>query len=79
MPPTRGESVAFRALAALLGIVALEAIRYLVFRREYTADPSLWFIIGGAMAFNILPPAARIVANALVLLGQALAPLIAPL
>jgi len=43
-----------------------------------TADPSLWFIIGGAMAFNILPPAARIVANALVLLGQALAPLIAP-
>ena len=69
---------------------------------HYEADPSLWLIIGGSVAFNIwfqwwtlpdtawkvliaaalteagLPPAARIFANAIVVLVKALAPLIAP-
>jgi len=102
LPARQPASLALRVLAALLGIVALEAVRYFAFRSEYQADPSLWFLIAGSIAFNIwfqwwtlpntawkaliaaalteagLPPAARIVAKALVALLKALAPLIAP-
>ena len=104
MPPhrKRQEAVALRLLASLFGIVTLEVIRYYTFRADYETDPSLWLIIGGAIAFNIwfqwwtlpdtrwkallaaalaqvgLPPAARIFANATVVLAKALAPLIAP-
>lgn len=77
-------------------------IRYFTFSSEYEADPSLWLIIAGSVAFNVwfqwwtlpdtawkaliaaalaeagLPPAARIVANAVVALVKGLAPLIAP-
>jgi hypothetical protein len=47
------ESVALRVLAALAGIIILEVTRYVTFRSEYDADPSLWLIIGGSVAFNL--------------------------
>ena len=99
---SRQESVTLRVLAALVGIISLEVIRYYTFRADYEADSSLWLIIAGSVAFNIwfqwwtlpdtvwkaliaaalteagLPPAARIFANAVVVLVKALAPLIAP-
>ena len=102
MPARRPESPTLRVLAAFIGIVGLEVVRYIAFRSEYQADPSLWFVIVGSIAFNIwfqwwtlpdtawkaliaaaltearLPPAAGIVAKALVALLKALAPLIAP-
>ena len=98
----RQETVTHRVLTSLLGIAALEIVRYYTFSGDYEADPSLWLIVGGSVAFNIwfqwwtlpdtalkaliaavlteagLPPAARIFANAIVGLGKALAPLIAP-
>jgi hypothetical protein len=49
----RRESLALRALAALAGIIGLEATRYFTFRSEYEADPSLWLIVAGSPAFNI--------------------------
>jgi hypothetical protein len=102
LPARRPSSLALRVLAALAGIVGLELVRYFSFSSEYKADPSLWFVIGGSIAFNIwfqwwtlpdaawkaliaaaltqagLPPAARIVANAIIGLLKALAPLISP-
>lgn len=77
-------------------------VRYFTFSPEYEADPSLWLVVAGSIAFNIwfqwwtlpntalkaliaavlaqagLPPAARIVANAVVALMTGLAPLLAP-
>lgn len=53
MPRRQQESVALRALAALVGIVILEVTRYVAFRSEYDADASLWFSIGGSVAFNL--------------------------
>ena len=100
--PRRRESVALRVLAAFVGIIGLEVIRYFAFSAEYQANPSLWLVVAGSVAFNSwfqwwtlpdtawkaliaaalaeagLPPAARIAANAVVALGKALAPLIAP-
>jgi len=102
LPAGRPQSPALRVLAAFIGIVGLEAVRYVAFRSEYQTDPSLWFVVAGSIAFNIwfqwwtlpdtawkaliaaalteagLPPAARIIAKALVALLKALAPLIAP-
>jgi hypothetical protein len=49
----RQETVTLRVLAALVGIASLEVIRYYTFRADYDADPSLWLIIGGSVAFNI--------------------------
>jgi hypothetical protein len=78
LPAHQPPSLALRTLAALAGIVGLELVRYLAFRSEYQADPALWLVIAGSIAFNIWPPAARIVAKAIVALLKALAPLIAP-
>jgi hypothetical protein len=102
LPARQPASLALRVLAALAGIVGLELVRYLAYRSDYQADPSLWLIIAGSVAFNTwfqwwtlpdtvwkaliaaalteagLPPAARIVAKAVVALLQALTPLIAP-
>jgi hypothetical protein len=99
---SRRRSISTRVLAALVGIVGLEVIRYFTFSSEYQIDPSPWLVIAGSIAFNLwfqwwtlpdtalksliaaaltqtgLPPAARIVANALVALMTGLAPLIAP-
>jgi len=87
---SRHSSVAIRVVAALIGIIGLEMIRYFTFSSEYLVDPSLWLVIAGSIAFNLwfqwwtlpdtalkaliaaaltqtgLPPAARIVANAVV-------------
>ena len=49
----RQETVTLRVLAALVGIVVLEVIRYYTFRADYEADPSLWPIIAGSVAFNV--------------------------
>ena len=102
MPARRAQSPTLRVLAAFIGIVGLEVVRYVAFRSEYQTEPSLWFVVAGSIAFNIwfqwwtlpdtawkaliaaalteagLPPAARIVAKAVVGLLKALAPLIAP-
>ena len=53
MPARQPPSLALRALAALAGIVGLELVRYLAFRSEYQADPALWLVIAGSIAFNI--------------------------
>ena len=53
MPRRQQESVALRVLGALVGIVILEVTRYVTFRSEYEADPSLWLFIGGSVAFNL--------------------------
>ena len=98
----RRESVALRVLAAFVGIIGLELIRYFAFSSEYQTHPSLWLVVAGSIAFNSwfqwwtlpdtawkaliaaalaeagLPPAARIVGDAIVTFGKALAPLIAP-
>jgi hypothetical protein len=76
LPARRPESPTLRVLAAFIGIVGLEVVRYIAFRSEYQADPSLWF--AAALTEAGLPPAAGIVAKALVALLKALAPLIAP-
>jgi len=49
----RRESVALRVLAAFVGIVGLEVVRYFTFRPEYQADPSLCLVVAGSIAFNI--------------------------
>jgi hypothetical protein len=53
LPARQPSSLALRVLAALTGIVGLELIRYFSFSSEYKADPSLWFVIAGSIAFNI--------------------------
>ena len=49
----RRESVALRVLAAFVGIAGLEVVRYITYSWEYQADPSLWLVITGSIAFNI--------------------------
>jgi hypothetical protein len=53
LPARRPASLALRVLAAFIGIVGLELVRYFAFRSEYEADPALWFVIAGSIAFNI--------------------------
>jgi nicotinamide riboside transporter PnuC len=53
LPARKAESPALRVLAALLGIIGLELVRYFAFRSEYQTDPSLWLVIAGSIAFNI--------------------------
>jgi len=53
LPARQPPSLALRTLAALAGIVGLELVRYLAFRSEYQADPALWLVIAGSIAFNI--------------------------
>ena len=49
----RRESIALRVLAAFVGISGLEVVRYFTYSSEYQADPSLWLVITGSIAFNI--------------------------
>jgi len=53
LPARQPTSLALRVLAALIGIIGLEVVRYFAFRLEYQADPSLWLLIVGSIAFNI--------------------------
>jgi len=48
----RSASIGLRLLAAFVGIVGLEVVRYFAYRSEYQADPSLWLLIAGSIAFN---------------------------
>lgn len=52
MSTRRPASIGLRLLAAFTGIVGLEVVRYFAYRPEYQADPSLWFLIAGSIAFN---------------------------